>query len=164
GVTPTPELPPAPRATDIFKRACTNSERNKVPTEDSAVRSNYNVRPAGHDADHVWRVIVKEDIDSEGHRLSYTELVQVSFDRKNESIHFDDLEGVVDLDDASIQVVNEIKWFIKDYFKTEAGQLTPYAIRELVRKFLEKQIHAVKVSSSGGVDFIQDDFVNDVEA
>src|SRR5690606_31407245 len=94
----------------------------------------------------------------------YTELVQVSFDRKNESIHFDDLEGVVDLDDASIQVVNEIKWFIKDYFKTEAGQLTAYAIRELVRKFLEKQIHAVKVRPSGGVYFIQEKFVDAVEA
>ena len=148
-----PDLPPAPRYVDVFKRACTKSKKINVPapTGGSFVRadgstvvlpdvnytkSNYTVRPAGADPSKVWRVIVREDLDTENHSLGYTELCRITFDRKDNSLNFQPILPAYS-NDAKVE---GMKREISEYYKNETDNLTAYFVREYIRGLLEKNI------------------------
>lgn len=156
-----PVLPPAPRDVDVFKRACTAAKRVNVPAPVNVAysKSNYTVRPAGSDETKVWRVIVREDLDTENHSLGYTELVKIAYDRNMNAIMFTPL--VAPTDDA---VAPEMSKDIQDYYTREAGNLTAYFIREYVRRMLERDLYAIRVRPSGGVYFIHEQYAPVVEA
>lgn len=151
---------PEIRAVDVFKRGCTNSERNKyLPThqecDDLGVpfgcHINYMFRNAGQDKDKVWRTLVREIVDSNGHELSYIEVASLIYDRSTETI---DYQSKIVLSDTEKDVIKDVY----DYFKAEADIVTPYAIREFVRKGIEWHLHAIKVRESGGIYFVQEQF------
>lgn len=159
GLEDQPDIPGFPRPTDVFKRGCTQSQRKNVETEDENVRLNYMTRPTGFDKDVVWRTIVREKVDSEGHTLGYDELVRVTFHREDETIRFEDLTIAEDDDN-----VESIKTYIKTYYKEEIDKITPYAVREFVRKCLERTIFATKVRPSGGIYFVPEEYGPAVDA
>lgn len=153
------ELPPAPRPSDVFKRACKASERKRqLPVDDTHSATNYMIREAGADPDHVWKVIVRERVDTEGHSLGYDELYRVTFVRKPGVIKFENINGQHDL------TADTICDNIDVYYHANLNKLTAYAVREYVRKLLERQLHAIKVRSSGGVYFVSKDKSPVVEA
>lgn len=163
-----PVLPGFPRPTDVFKRACTAAEMKNVPgpvVEVDGVENrtvyNYMVRPSGHDADNVWRTIVRETLDASGHTLNYDELVRITFNRKSEKLRFNNVDDNTDTDDPN---VNEIVTAIIDYIKVEGDRITPYAVRESVRRFMERELGAIKVRPSGGVYFVNEKHAAEVEA
>lgn len=170
-----PNLPPAPRYVDVFKRGCTQAKLVNVPAPvvtpvvscggvgfpqpKPYTKSNYTVRPAGADPSKVWRMIVREDLDTENHSLGYTELCSIQFNRTDNSINFTPLAAYAD--DAK---VDGMKREIADYYTKETSNLTAYFVREYIRGLLEKNMYAIRVRPSGGVYFIHEQYAPVVDA
>lgn len=155
-----PDLPPQPRAVDVFKRACTASQlKNIVPDlADVNTKMNFNVRPTGTDHDNVWRTIVREDVDNAGHSLGYTELVLINFQRSTETLTFKPVvDGAMDCEHVKGMVA-----YIQDYFKDESENLTAYFVREYVRKLLERDMSAIRVRN--GVYFVGQEYAAGLDA
>ena len=153
-----PRLPNPPRQRDVFKRACSHAERKKVPSGHEGVYYNYMVRPAGTDADNVWRVVVREQVDSSGHKLDYTEYIKVNYNAKTDQVSF---KEIVALDDPELE---HVKQDIRSYFHAWSHRLTAYTVRELCRRNLEKSMHAIRVRPSGGIYFVSEEFSDQLEA
>lgn len=154
-----PKLPKVPRQRDVFKRACTEAERRKVPSDKEGVYYNYMVRPAGTDTDNVWRVVVREAVDASGHELDYTEFIRVNYNAQSKQISFEELTDISEDD-----TLESIKQEIRSYFHLWMNRLTAYTIRELARNNLERNMGAIKVRSSGGVYFVSEEFADQLEA
>ncbi len=153
-------LPPVPRSSDVFKRACTAAQRKKVPTAHPKVFINYLVREVGKDSDNVWRRLVAEQVDTEGHKLGYTELVELHFYRPTSKITVTVLpEAGGALDDTARAVVETIEKLFVEW----DNSLTPYSIRELIRKILTG-MNATVVRPSGGVYFVRQMYAEQIEA
>lgn len=155
---------PDVRAVDVFKRGCTASERNKyLPTLDEQTalsllpgcHINYMFRNAGQDKSNVWRTLVREIVDSNGHELSYLEVASLIYDRATETI---DYKTKVPLSDTERDIIQDVY----DYFSSEAEIATPYSVREFVRKGIEWHLHAIKVRPSGGIYFVQEQFYQEL--
>lgn len=154
-----PKLPTPPRGVDVFRRACTGAEIKNYSDDTSGdgVRYNYMIRPAGSDADRVYRVIVRETVDNNGHELGYDELIKVVYNRASESIDFRP-EAIDD------PVVSEIQGAIIAYFYDWRDTLTAYACRELVRKLIENNLNGIRVRPSGGVYFVHERYAPVIDA
>lgn len=156
-----PDVPGFPKVFDVFKRACTDSQRRNIPGPDDT-KLNYLVRATGTDQDKIWRTVVRESVDTEGHRLKYDELVRVTFTRANEKLRFDNVNTSEDaLEDENVNAIVED---IIDYTKTRIDKVTAYALREFTRKYLERKLFATKVRPAGGVYFVSEKFGEEVEA
>lgn len=156
---------PEIRPVDVFKRGCTNSERNKYLPSDAEkgflgvtddCHINFLFRNSGQDKSKVWRSLVREVVDSAGHTIDYTEIASLTYDRATKSI--DNTFKV----SYYLDVERNIIYDVVTYFRTEAERITPYSIREFVRKGLEWEIHAIKVRPSGGIYFTQEQFSDTV--
>lgn len=144
--------PPAPRGVDVFKRACTDAQFDCV--EDGA-RVRYSVRPTGHDTEKVWRNIIREELDASEHALTYDDLGTVTYHRKTDHVSaHNELKGRGP----------EIFETIKQYFSEHIDLLTAYAIREFARKNLERNLHAICARPSGGIYFVQKEFLDGLDA
>lgn len=122
-------LPPVPRSSDVFKRACTASQKNRVPVDDGFV--NILVREVGKNAQFIWRTIVAEKIDTEGHRLDYTECIALTYDRQAQTIVTEVLNPL-----GESQAVQAVEQEIKDLYAAWFNVLTPYAVREHIRRLI----------------------------
>ena len=154
-----PRLPNAPRQRDVFKRACSHAERKKVPSGTDGLYYNYMVRPAGTTSDEVFRVVVREEVDSSGHTLDYSEFIRVSYNAKTDQVSFKELTSI-DVDSE----LELIKQDIRSYFHVWSHRLTAYTVRELCRRNLERSMHAIRVRPSGGIYFVAEEFSDQLEA
>lgn len=150
------KLPPPLRSVDIFKRAC-NQANTKRYVDESDNLYNYLVRNAGSDTETVCRALVRENLDSAGHKLSYVELCLISFDRKSEKITVDWYGGDPTAYEVSL-VTN-----IFEYYTQNTTLMTSLALREFIRKTLEGTMLAIKARPSGGVYFVQEAFAPNLE-
>lgn len=144
-------LPPVPRPSDVFKRVCTSNQRKKVPTANVDVRANYMIREVGKDRDTIWRRIVRELVDTEGHNLTYDELYELEFNREKSKIKALGLTGT-----TRDKIAEEIVGAVQGDFKTWINALTSYSVRELIRHILDG-LHATSVRPAGGVYFVGQD-------
>lgn len=151
-------LPGQPRPSDVFKRACTASNRKRVPTGDPNVFLNFLIRDVGKDSDNIWRRLVEERVDNEGHKLAYTEVYSLHFTRSTQQIDVEILDANVAGPEAA-QIIDNVR----SVFNAMNNMLTPYAIRELTRKILQT-LNATVVRPSGGVYFIREEHCEMVEA
>lgn len=160
------DLPQAPRGCDVFKRACTSSQEKNIPTEETNVRYNYNVRATGSSHTNVWRTIVREAVDNEGHTLNYKELVLINYDRTTEVLSFGPLDddGFGNTSLTTDLTVKGMVEYIKGYYKEQTENVTAYYVREYVRKVLERDMYAIRVRTSGGVYFVNEQFGEALEA
>lgn len=155
-----PRLPNAPRQRDVFKRACSHAEEKKVPTDQAGIYLNYMVRPAGTDADNVYRNVVREQVDSSGHKLDYTEFIRVNYNAVADQVSFD--ERVPFGTDTTM--LESIKQSIRSYFNQWSHRLTAYTVRELVRRNLERNMYAIRVRPSGGIYFVSEEYSEQLDA
>jgi hypothetical protein len=125
-----PSTPSAPRATDVFKRACTSVQTNRLPTTDPNVYVNLLSRRVGHDADHVWRRLVQEVVDTNGHTLSYDEVYEFRFDRSTSTVVTTPLIWMPRPE--AVSAASEVQ----AYFDTRRDLITSFTIREWVRAVL----------------------------
>ena len=119
-------IPTPPRAADVFKRACTAAQRNRIPTGDANRFINLLCRRVGHDGDNIWRRLVAEEVDNDGHTLSYQEVYEFRFHRPTSQI----ITTVLATPTAeAVQAARQVE----TYFDANARTLTAYTIREWVR-------------------------------
>lgn len=123
-------LPPAPRNRDVFKRACTSSQVKRIPTDQPNQFVNYLIREVGKDSENVWRRLVAETVDTEGRTLGYEEVFELHFAQRTSSINATSLVG--DPAPAALAVVQAVR----DEYAAKEGKVTPYTLRELIRKTL----------------------------
>ena len=157
-----------PRAVDVFKRGCTNAQLQKyIPTDAEKVallstwltditdinHLNFLIRPAGSDESHVWRVLVRETVDTEGHEIGFDEVAKIQYNRTTSDITITKNDAV-----DSIDVEDGVLGAIREYFIRETTIITPYAVREWIRKGLEGRLHATKVRPSGGIYYTLEDY------
>jgi hypothetical protein len=150
-------LPPAPRPSDVFKRACTASQRKKVPTSEPRVFNNYMIREVGKDVDNIWRHLVREQVDTEGHVLSYEAVYELHFFRPTITVKSKRMGNGID------HVADDVVDSMKSRFKELDNLLTPMAVRHFLRKTLEA-LHATTVRPSGGVYFLREDHATIITA
>lgn len=154
----TDSAPPVPRPSDIFKRACTNAQRTRIATSDPERFSNILVRRVGHDADNIWRTVVEEIVDTQGHTLSYTEQFRLHYERHTGHI---DVEPVLPLDGGPSAACEQVVQDIRDYYNAWARRLTAYTVREWVRA----QLRALSATVlRDGVYFVRADLGERVHA
>lgn len=153
-------LPPAPRPSDVFKRSCTQNQRKRVPTTDPKIFVNYLIREVGKDADNIWRILLAEQVDTDGHKLGHNQLYELHFHRPTSVIKATEINGYKPGSDAE---ADGIVAGVKSAFQVWNNMLTPYAIRELVRKVLDG-MSATVVRPSGGVYFIREDHAAKIDA
>lgn len=153
-------LPPV-RPVDVFKRGCTDSQRKKyVPTPQEQTDLmlpagcvlNHMFRRVGSEKNQVWRVLVRETVDSHGKELGYEEIAKLVFDLKNANFSTRWVTNQV------LPVEKEIIHDVSEYYSEWATRATTYSIREFIRKNLEWHLHSVKVRPSGGVYFVQEQY------
>lgn len=154
-------LPPVPRPSDVFKRCCTAAQRKKVPTAQPMVFENYLIREVGKDLDNIWRRIVREQVDTEGHTLGYEELVELHFHRPTTGLNINFLtnDPAQNTNPTVVGIINEISHSMAKL----NNAATPYAIRSVVRKTL-MGMNATEVRASGGVYFVRATYANEVAA
>lgn len=122
----TDAVPSPPRSSDIFKRACTSVQRTRIPTSDPDRFVNLLSRRVGHDADNIWRALVEEVVDTQGHTLEYTEIYRLHYIRSTEEIISTELTF------PSLEARNAALG-VQQYFDAWANKLTAYTVREWVR-------------------------------
>lgn len=156
-------LPPVPRSSDVFKRACTAAQKKNVPTTESDKLMNILIREVGKDANNIWRHVVVETVDTSGHALDYSECVSIHYDRQAQSINVKpicDSAGTPHLaseDPAVLAVVQEVRDLYSHWF----NMLTPYAVREHIRRLVRNMGATIL---RDGVYFVPQEHADKVEA
>lgn len=141
-----------PRAGDIFRRACTATERTwRRRNNDGTTFTNFLIRDAGYDAHTVYKSVIMEIVDAEDHVLSFDQVGDITFRKNTGLLGCDPIPETPYLDEFNI-ICDTISSFMKD----NAEALNAYRIREAFRQGLEYQLRACKVRESGGLYFVND--------
>jgi hypothetical protein len=150
-------VPKPPGDADVFRRVTTASARKRIPTDDPNIFENYLVRdlPGGK---VITRRVVREIVDSGGRRLSYDEVAELTFVKKDAT-----LGCRHDLNGSPSAVGKDICEAVRKRFQAERGALNSYGIRATIRAVLEAA-HATNVRyPTGGVYFVGEEHVKKLE-
>lgn len=147
----------APKASDVFLRACTTVEASykKRPVSPYAVHqtgaaySNYLIRKAGSDADWICKQVVVEYVDLGDHQLSFEVLGDIRFHKSTHEMICQPT-GIGYADDTFATITDDIR----SYYNEREMLLTPYTIREAFRRALEGPMLALSVRTAGGVYYV----------
>lgn len=152
-------LPPPPRPSDVFRRACTaNQKKHKAG---GGIKTNHIIKEVGKDKDFIWRQLIREKIDTNGHRIAFQPMIELLFDRKAESISTETLPQPDEEQPGPAE--NQIIEAIQNYFDEETNSLTSYAIRQAIVKILQR-FSATVVRPSGGVYFVSEYYFDELTA
>jgi ElaB/YqjD/DUF883 family membrane-anchored ribosome-binding protein len=149
------EIRKAPKASDVFLRACTTVEANykKRPVNpfvsNGAAYSNYLIRKAGSDADWICKQVVVEYVDLSDHQLSFEVLGDIRFHKSTHEMICQPT-GTGYADNTFSTITDDIR----DYYQHREMLLTPYTIREALRRALEGPMMALSVRTAGGVYYV----------
>ena len=148
-------FPNAPHASDVFKRACTNSKLVKVPTLTEGETYNYLIKPVGHDTDSIFHAVVRETVDTKNHVLGSVTVGNITFNKNNYKLSRTTGNMSPDITDVNeaLDAYNLICNMVDDYIAENTDKLTGYALRESLRKTL-LAMKASAVRSGGGVYFL----------
>lgn len=155
-----PELPKIHKS-DVWKRGCTDAKQSKyVPTLQEArdlklpdgAYLNHLFRRVGAHKGEIWRILIRETVDSQGKELGYEEVAKLTYNIQ------DNTWKVVLTSHNVLPTEHAIIQSVETYFNNNAVRATPYSIREWVRKNLEWYLHSIKVRPSGGVYFVQEQY------
>lgn len=150
-------VPNRPRDADVFKRIASKVTRTKVPTNDEDIFENYRWVEFKDD-DEITRRLIRETVDNNGRKLSVDERLDVSFRRDTSKISVTPI--ATDLSGYDYSLSDEVT----SGFDNWKGCLNAYALREWMRAHIYGRCLATKVKPGGGVYFVQQAFVGNVEA
>lgn len=148
-------LPTVPRSHDVFRRVTTEAQRRRQPTSNPDQFINFNFVEVGHDGDHIWRNLVAETVDRADHALDYQVIAEVVFARNTNKITW------TTLSDGSELLVQEIMDQIVSQFLSQYDLVTPYTLREYVRKIIRNTGATVL---RDGVYFIREEYADQIAA
>lgn len=140
-------LPKMPADADIFRRVTKTIQRNKEDLGDGTFL-NVLVRDVTHgNSNEIVRRVVVETVDPKGKRLDYTEAWELTFDKEHATL------STRRLPDWQPTQADEIVAGLGDEYQAKRGTLNGDGIRALLKNILTGS-HAVRVRSTGGVEFM----------
>lgn len=125
-------LPPYPKDFDVFRRVCSEQQIRRMPNGPDNFQS-YLLREVRNDEQIITKRIVVEHLNKKGKVLSYEQLIDLDFHRKNSEIVVSDHSPAASL---NYPTAVHIATSVKSEFLKWRGKLNSYAIREFVRKLL----------------------------
>lgn len=152
-------LPAVPRNHDVFRRVTTEAQRRRHPTATHGQFINFNFVEVGHDNDYIWRHLVAETVDRDDHRLDYEVLAEVIFNRNTNTITWSMMDAMPN--PMTLALVQEILDKIIAEFLDQYDLVTPYTLREYVRKIIRSTGATVL---RDGVYFIQEAHADQIAA
>lgn len=138
--------PRVPNNADIFRRTSTAAQRKRIPTSQPDVFINFLVRSPGDDLGHLYRRVVREEVDSTNRRLDYVEVAELVFDRSNASVSFTLLQPSYEAEDLCRGVV--------DAYLNDKGNLNGASIRDMIQRALTGANATNVRYPAGGVYFL----------
>lgn len=146
-------IPPRPQAGDIFRRASqaatTNYKKQRTASPD--LYFNYVLKDAGYDEFSIFKVLTRDTVDTKAHVIESLQMGQIVFNK-----HTKQVKGNPEVS-LSIDQINEFQMvldYVRDYCQEQEGLITPYTLREMVRKSLLYKMSATCVRPGGGVYFV----------
>jgi hypothetical protein len=127
----------------------------KVPTDNPDVFENFLVRDLKYDGDKIFRRVVGEKVDAKGKRLSYEQLIDVTFNRDTSFIQTRQMGAENDKAKAVVEKIHS-------EFARQRNCLNSWAIREWIRHFI-LSLQATQVRPGGGVYFVTDDYADEID-
>ena len=164
-------IPKYPTDGNTFRRVTTDAKRNRHPIPDRTdVYENYFVRDLdGRGGKTILRRLVCEQVDANGKKLGYTNVMDIEFYRESGMVVTRMLPECIDIHQRNIGYTMARE--IKDEYVLWRGKLGSYAIREFVRRVVVS-LGGTSVRDSGAVYFVPDassdkikalkDFINDI--
>lgn len=150
--------PRPPCDADVFRRVFQNGQRRQHDTDDPNVTIKLLVRPVQTGGGKVYKQIVVEQVDAEGHHLGYTPAVEVAFDPEHPGNLVVSLLDM-DADSRAMRLASELS----AQYREEVGSVNGQAVRDVIKRSLES---ALAISIKGGVHFVMEanaDLVDAVE-
>lgn len=151
-------VPKPPGDADVFRRVSTGAARKRVATSNPEVFENYLVRDLPG-TKIITRRIIRETVDSKGKRLSYDEVAELTFVKRDGTLgcRHDLLRGTDSV------VGKNICDAVRTRFDAERGALNSYGIRGTIRAVLDAA-HATNVRyPTGGVYFVAEEHVRKLD-
>lgn len=147
-------LPRAPKAHDVFKRACSDVGKTRIELDGGHV-ARYLIHDAGHDSAGIYREVVKEVLDKEGHKLSHGTIGKLIYLRGDDSVSHEQYEGINEMDE---QVFGSIQAQVHEYYTTNLGNIASSGVRYVILDILHVVLRSYTARSSGGVYFVSKDY------
>lgn len=151
-------LPAVPKGSDVFKRACSSNQRKNVAAH-SNDRHNYLIRDTGFENGMIWRRLVRETVDMDGHTLGYVEQVEFEYDTEHDSVVYRLLDG--DPYTPTDQNAAEIAVQVEHDFKAWNNKITAGTLRLQLRDIF-RGWRATAARPSGGIYFVRRDHLEEV--
>lgn len=156
------KVPKLAKPANLFRRACNDSQRNKIPTGKPGTFYNFMIRDLGYDDICVRRQLVAEQLDAKQRELGYDILTKITFNKITEELTFEDNEE--ERDDATLKVVDEIRDEISNFLSDKAYVISPVVMRSIIRNAFESSLFGTSVRPGGGVYFVRMPFSEQLEA
>jgi hypothetical protein len=169
----TRKIPNVPAESDVFRRVTKAAQRSKVPIPDPNKTDaflpgqfeNWMIRDFTAKGDALGKRIVCEVVDTNGKRLSYEQIVDVTFVNPtppavNGTIKFDWINGWNSLNQPrAYQIVQEIQSEFDRWKGMFHDEIMRHWIRQTILGF-----GATAVRPTGGIYFLKEEFAGQVEA
>ena len=144
--------PRPPKAKDVFRRSCTSHEKRREPVS-KGVYENHLIRDVRSIGGAVDKHLVIERVDTNGRRLDYTPVYELSYNDKNGAY-------ATSLHPSASEYIHVAESVITT-FRQWQDKVHSQAVRTAILRVLQHQ-HATVVRPSGGVYFISSRNVDDV--
>lgn len=148
------DLPLPPTDVDVFKRVCATVKRHRIPYNSTEHFANF-IQREFRDPEFVTRRIVREIVDHKGRKLSFKEMGDVRYTRKDASIVYEPIEPCTEAYEMGLEIAQG--------FALWRGCMNLYGVREWVRAFIMNR-GATMVRKGGGVYFLAEEHVVKLEA
>jgi hypothetical protein len=143
-----PGSPKQPADSDVFRRAFQNGVRRTLETDDPNVTENLLVRDVAKGSDRLVKRIVSELVDAAGETLSYTEAIDITWEKaKPDEV----VIRPVDCDFNPRALV--LATTLRDEYFSERGNLTSQSMRDILSRVLAT-CSATSVREGGAVYFV----------
>src|SRR5690606_10305664 len=150
-----------PNAGNVFKRACSETKRNKQEGPRDDITCNYFVRDAGYTKEFVYKCLIEEMVDTDDHALDHRTIADIGFNKESLKVTF---TPKIDSSDYAWPVYQEMKAQIENFVHEKAVVVHDYLIRESARKAVEHELRGVRVRPGGGVYFVSWERMAELEA
>lgn len=138
--------PRIPNNADIFRRTSTAAQRKRMATSLPDVFVNLLVRSPGDDTEHLYRRVVREEVDSSNRRLDYVEVAELVFDRSTADVTYTLLAPSAEAEDLCQGVVAA--------YLMDKGNLNGASIRDMIQRVLTGANATSVRYPAGGVYFL----------
>jgi hypothetical protein len=169
----TRKIPNIPADSDVFRRVSANAERRKVPIPDPNKADaflpgqfeNWMIRDFTAKGDALGKRIVCEVVDTQGKRLSYEQIVDLTFINPSQpggssTIKVDWINGWNAVNQQRAQQVVDT---VLSEFKAWKGQFHDAVMRHWIKQTI-LGMGATAVRPTGGIYFLKEEFAGQVEA